>query len=236
MFGSSRSRRAAALAMSIVVAGCGTSHTAHFDSAPSTNLPSVATAFRGVGTLSLASPVPFPVIRSLVHGNINDYVLTSRATGQLSRTCFSSGGWRQRVPAAGGGTTTLDLTSPQFYQVLSSFLGVRPGLAIGLADLHLPPTPIPAEWHTTFSVPASALVGLAERLAPRGLRSGARQATAAAVRSARGPLRVTAWWSARQPELPRRIRLVVNEHSGAGNETEMITWTFKVPGPSVTHC
>jgi hypothetical protein len=222
--------------MSIVVAGCGTSHLAHSDSAPSTSLPSVSTAFRGVGTLSLESPVSFPVIRSLVYGNIHDYVLTSRATGQSSRTCFSSGGWRQQVPAADGGTTTLDLTSPQFYKVLSSFLGVRPGIAIGLADLHPPPTPIPAKWHMTFSVPASALVALAERLAPRALRDGARQATAAAVRSARGSLRVTTGWSSTQRDLPQRIRLVVDEHSGAGNEIEVITWTFNVPGLSVTHC
>jgi hypothetical protein len=220
----------------LVVVGCGTSRAANSHGAPNTTLPSVATSFRGGGTLTLESPVPFPVVRSAVHGNVNDYVLTGRATGQVERTCFSSGGWRQQVPAAGGGTTTLDLTSPQFYQVLSSFLGVRPGLAIGLADLHLAPTPVPANWHTTFAVPASALVGLAERLAPQALRAGARQATAASVRSARGPLIVTAWWSSTQRDLPRRIRLVIKEHSGAGNETDVIIWQFKVPGPSVTHC
>ncbi len=220
----------------LVVAGCSTSHAANSESAPNTTLPSVATSFRGSGTLSFVTPVPFVVVRSAVYGNINDYVLTSHATGQVTRTCFSSGGWRQQVPAAGGGTTTQDLTDPQFYQVLVGFLGVRPGLAIGLADLHLPPTPVPPSWHTTFSVPPSALVGLAERLAPHALRAGARQATAASVRSARGPLLVTAWWSSTQRDLPRRIRLVIKEHSGAGNETDVIAWEFKVPGPSVTHC
>lgn len=224
------------VASMLVVAGCGTSHAANSHSAPNTTLPSVATSFRGGSTFSLVTPVPVIVVRSKVYGNINDYVLTSRATGQLTETCFSSGGWRQQVSAAGGGTTTLDLTDPQYYQVLVSFLGERPGLAIGLADLHLPPTPVPATWHTTFSVPPSALVGLAERLAPQALRAGVRQATVASVRSARGPLLVTAWWSATQRDLPRRIRLVIKEHSGAGEETDVIAWEFKVPGPSVTHC
>jgi hypothetical protein len=83
---------------------------------------------------------------------------------------------------------------------------------------------------------ASALVGLAERLAPHVLRIGVRQATAAAVGSARGALRITASWSSTQRHLPRRVRVVVRERSGAGNETDVIAWEFKAPGSSVTHC
>jgi hypothetical protein len=229
----------AVAALCFVAGACSTSSSA--GTSGSTPVPRhsptpVTTSFRGHGTLSLKSPVPFPVIRSVMYGASDAYVLTSGATGQTTRSCFSSGGWKQRVPAAGGGTTTLDLTSPPFYQVLSSFLGVRPGLAIGLAELRRPPAHTPARWQRTFSVPASALAGLAARLAPAAVRDGARQATAAAAGSARGPIRVTAWWSSTQRDLPRRVRLVLNERAGAGDETVVIAWAFTVPGRSVMHC
>jgi hypothetical protein len=98
----------------VASASCGTSGAGTSAGRPSSTTSQVgATAsFRGVGTLSLESSVPFPAVRMHASGTPDDYLLSARVAAQSSRSCFSSGGWRERVPAAGGGTTTLDLTRP----------------------------------------------------------------------------------------------------------------------------
>ncbi|HEY3764783.1 MAG TPA: hypothetical protein VGL44_06460 [Gaiellales bacterium] len=224
---------AAVIAAACVAAGCGGSHAGGPQGSSDIGAFPATMSFRATSALSLA---PLPEVRSMVEGNLDDYNVTTRAIGLTSRTCFSSGGWRERVPAAGGGTTTLDLTDPQFHRVLAPFLQLRPGLAIGLAELHRPPKPPPATWRTSFSEPPAELVALAGRLAPPALRAGARAATAWAAHTARAPIRVTAWWSSAQPRLPRRVRLVLTGRSGVGDETDILAWSFRVPGPSVTHC
>jgi hypothetical protein len=218
-----------------VATACGTGATG--TSARSSSVTprrGVATPFRGVGRLSLASPL-LPAVRMEASGTTDSYLLTERAAGQRSRDCFLSGGWRERVAAAGGGTTTLDLTTPELRKVLAPFLEARPGLVIGLAALRLPPASAPAVSRMAFSVSPAQLVAVSTALAPASLRSGAHQATEWAARTSRGPLRVTAWWSSSQRHLPRRVRVVINEHSGAGDETDVIAWTF-APGAAAPGC
>ncbi len=224
---------AAVMAAACLAAGCGGSHSGATEGSSDIGAFPATMSFRATSVSSLA---PFIRVQAVVYGNSDDYIATSHANGQTERTCFSADGWKQRVPAAGGGTTTLDLTDPMFHQNVAPFLQLRPGLVIGLAELHHPPARPPATWRTSFSEPPAELVALAGRLAPPALRTGARAATAWAAHTARAPIRVTAWWSSAQPTLPRRIRLVLAEHSGAGDETVILAWRFTVPGPTVTHC
>jgi hypothetical protein len=133
------------------------------------------------------------------------------------------------------GTTTLDLNRPEQHKVLAPFLPERPGLVIGLAGLHPLSTSVPALWRTTFAVPTAQLVAVATALAPAPLREGVRKATAWAAHTSRGPLRVTAWWSSSQRDLPRRVRVLLNERSGAGDETDVIGWAF-TPGSAPGGC
>jgi hypothetical protein len=240
---SALSRRAAAVcaALVAVASGCGGSHGASFagSSPPQpTRGPAFATrSFRAVATMALVSPVRLPVPRAYASGNAETYTLTTRApSAPVSRTCFSGAGWTWHVPAAGGGTTALDLTDPRFHQILSAFLQERPGLAIGLAELHAPAPDAATGSRQAFAVPPSRLVALARGLAPPALRAGAAQATAWAAATARGPIDVTAWWSSAQRGLPRRVRLTVPEHSGAGDEVAEIDWRFTAARLPVTRC
>jgi hypothetical protein len=237
------SRRAAAVSAPLlaVAAGCGGSHGASSagSSPPATVHPVafVTRSFRAVATTALVSTVRLPVPRAFASGNAETYTLTTHApSAPVSRTCFSSGGWTWHVPAAGGGTTALDLTDPQFHQILSAFLQQRPGLAIGLAEMHAPGADSPAGSRQAFSVPPSGLVALARGLAPPALRAGAAKATTWAAATGRGPIQVTAWWSPDQRGLPRRVRLTVSEHSGAGDGVAEIEWRFTAARLPATRC
>jgi hypothetical protein len=228
------------VAMSVIVVAttaCGASDTASSLGASSQGQSSHGNpdAFRGAGTLSMLSSAGFPTLHLQALGTSDRYLLTSRGAGQHSRSCYSSGGWKQRVRAFGGGTTELDLTRSDQYRSIAPFLAENPGVAIRLAALHRPSGSAASASHSTFAVSADQLVAASSSLAPPALQDGVRQATEHATRTARGPLRMTAWWSSAQRDLPSRVRIVVHGRSPAGKETDAIAWAFG-PGTTPADC
>jgi hypothetical protein len=235
-----RRRLALAVAMGAIVVAttaCGGSDTGDSrDAAPSGSSSNAnPVAFRGEGTLSMLSSAGFPTLHMQALGTSDGYLLTSRGAGQRSRSCYSSGGWQQRVRAFGGGTTELDLTRSDQYRAIAPFLAENPAIAIRLAALHRPSGWAASSSRSTFAVPAEQLVAVSSSLAPPALRDAVGQATEYAAGTARGPLRVTAWWSSAQRYLPSRVRIVVHGRSPAGQETDAIAWAFG-PGTAAANC